>query len=77
VRFAVFAVEVTERTDAWTYKEKLVNKLEQTRARFRGIQPILVIVSREFKLYSEIKEYFKRRGIKDVRVVRPYKSICF
>jgi hypothetical protein len=71
-----FAVEVTERTDAWTYKEKLVNKLEQTRARFRGIQPILVIVSRELKLYSEIKEYFKRRGM-DVRVVRPYKSICF
>jgi hypothetical protein len=36
----------------------------------------LVIVSRELKLDSEMKEYFNRRGIMDVRVVRPYKSIC-
>jgi len=71
-----FAVEVTERTDAWHYKEKLVDKLEQTRARFRDLQPILVIVSRELKLDRETRDYFNRRGIKDVKVVRPYKSIC-
>ncbi len=70
-----YAVEVTERTDAWHYKKKFVDKLEQTRARFRGIE-ILVIVSRELKLDSEMKKYFKTRGIRDVRVVRPYKSIC-
>ncbi len=68
-----FAVEVTERTDAWTYKEKFVDKLEQTRARFRGLQPILVIVSRELKLDRETRDNFNRRGM-DVRVVRPY--IC-
>ena len=66
---------MTERTDAWHYKEKFVDKLEQTRARFRGLRPILIIVSRELKLDKEMKEYFKRRGI-DMRVVRPYKSIC-
>jgi hypothetical protein len=66
---------VTERTDAWTYKEKFVDMLEQTRARFRGIQPILVIVSRELKPDRETWNYFNRRGI-DVRVVRPYKSVC-
>ena len=66
---------MTERTDAWHYKKKLADKLEETRARFRGLRPILVIVSRELNLDSETKEYFKRRGI-DVRVVRPYKSIC-
>jgi len=66
---------VTERTDAWHYKKKFVDKLEQTRARFRSIQLKLVIVSRELKLDSKTKEYFKRRGM-DVRVVRPYKSIC-
>jgi hypothetical protein len=71
-----YAVEVTERTDAWHYKKKFVDKLEQTRARFRGLQLKLVIVSRELKLDSEMKEYFNRRGIMDVRVVRPYKSIC-
>jgi hypothetical protein len=70
-----YAVEVTERTDAWKHKEKLADKLEETRARFRGLQPILVIVSRELKLDKETKEYFDRRGM-DVRVVRPYKSIC-
>jgi hypothetical protein len=70
-----YAVEVTERTDAWHYKKTLVDKLEQTRARFRGLQPILVIVSRELKLDKETKKYFDRRGM-DVRVVRPYKSIC-
>ena len=63
---------MTERTDAWTYKEKFVDKLEQTRARFRGIELILVIVSRELKLDRETKEYFNG----DVKVVRPYKSIC-
>jgi hypothetical protein len=67
-----FAVEVTERTDAWHYKKKFVDKLEQTRARFRGIEPILVIVSRELKLDRQTKDYFNG----DVRVVRPYKSIC-
>jgi hypothetical protein len=66
---------VTERTDAWTYKEKFVDKLEQTRARFRGIELILVIVSRELKLDSEMKKYFNGRRM-GVRVVRPYKSIC-
>jgi len=66
---------VTERTDAWHYKEKFVDKLEQTRARFKGLQPILIIVSRELKLDRETRNYFNRRGI-DVRVVRPYKSIC-
>ena len=71
-----YAVEVTERTDAWHYKKKFVDKLEQTRARFRSFQQKLVIVSRELKLDSEMREYFKRRGIMDVRVVRPYKSIC-
>ena len=71
-----YAVEVTERTDAWHYKKKLADKLEQTRARFGGLQLRLVIVSRELKLDSKTKEYFERRGIKDVRVVRPYKSIC-
>ncbi len=71
-----YAVEVTERTDAWHYKKKFVDKLEQTRARFGGIKLILVIVSRELKLDSEMKEYFERRGIRDVRVVRPCKSIC-
>jgi hypothetical protein len=76
VRFAVFAVEVTERTDAWHYKKKIVDKLEQTRARFRGFQLKLVIVSRELKLDKETRDYFDRRGIMDVRVVRPYKSIC-
>jgi hypothetical protein len=70
-----YAVEVTERTDAWHYKEKFVDKLEQTRARFRGLRPILVIVSRELKLDRETRDYFNRRGM-DVRVVRPYKSIC-
>ena len=70
------AVEVTERTDAWTYKEKFVNKLEQTRARFRGFQLKLVIVSRELKLDSKTRSYLNGRGIKDVRVARPYKSIC-
>jgi len=70
-----FAVEVTERTDAWTYKEKFVDKLEQTRARFRSLRPILVMVSRELKLDRETRNYFNRRGM-DVRVVRPYKSIC-
>jgi hypothetical protein len=64
---------VTERTDAWHYKEKFVDKLEQTRARFRSIEPILVIVSRELKLDRETRNYFNRRGM-DVRVVRPY--IC-
>jgi len=71
----VFAVEVTERTDAWDYKKEFVDKLEQTRARFRSLRPILVIVSRELKLDRETKDYFNRRGM-DVRVVRPYKSIC-
>jgi hypothetical protein len=66
---------VTERTDAWHYKEKFVDKQEQTRARFRGIEPILVVVSRELKLDRETMNYFNRRGM-DVRVVRPYKSIC-
>jgi hypothetical protein len=66
---------VTERTDAWTYKEKFIDKLEQTRARFGGIELKLVIVSRELKLDRETKKYFDRRRI-DVRVVRPYKSIC-
>ncbi len=70
-----YAVEVTERTDAWKHKEKLADKLEETRARFRSLQPILVIVSRELKLDKETKEYFDRRGM-GVRVVRPYKSIC-
>jgi hypothetical protein len=70
-----YAVEVTERTDAWTYKEKFVDKLEQTWARFRSIEPILVIVSRELKLDKETRDYFDRRGM-GVRVVRPYKSIC-
>jgi len=67
-----YAVEVTERTDAWHYKKKFVDKLEQTRARFRGIEPILVIVSRELKLDRQTKDYFNG----DVKVVRPYKSIC-
>jgi riboflavin biosynthesis pyrimidine reductase len=66
---------VTERTDAWHYKKKFVDELEQTRARFRGLQPILVIVSRELKLDSEMRNYFKRRRM-GVRVVRPCKSIC-
>jgi hypothetical protein len=66
---------VTERTDAWHYKKKFVDKLEQTRARFRSIEPILVIVSRELKLDSEMKKYFNGRRM-GVRVVRPYKSIC-
>jgi riboflavin biosynthesis pyrimidine reductase len=66
---------VTERTDAWHYKKKFVDKLEQTWARFRGLQPILIIVSRQLKLDRETRNYFNRRGI-DVRVVRPYKSIC-
>ena len=66
---------MTERTDAWHYKEKFVDKLEQTRARFRVLRPILVIVSRELKLDRETRDYFNRRGM-DVRVVRPYKSIC-
>ncbi len=70
-----YAVEVTERTDAWHYKKKFVDKLEQTRARFRSIKLKLVVVSRELKLDKETKEYFDRRGM-DVRVVRPYKSIC-
>jgi hypothetical protein len=70
-----YAVEVTERRDAWHYKKMFVDKLEQTRARFRGIELKLVIVSRELKLDRETKEYFDRRGM-DVRVVRPYKSIC-
>jgi len=69
-----FAVEVTERTNAWTYKAKFVDKLEQTRARFRGLRPILVMVSRELKLDRETRNYFNRRGM-DVRAVRPY-SIC-
>jgi hypothetical protein len=30
-----YAVEVTERTDAWHYKKELADKLEQSRARFR------------------------------------------
>ena len=67
---------MTERTDAWHYKKKFVDKLEQTRARFGDLQPKLIIVSRELKLDSEMKKYFERRGIMDVRVVRPYKSIC-
>jgi hypothetical protein len=71
----IYAVEVTERTDAWHYKKELADKLEQSRARFRGLQPILVIVSRELKLDRETRNYFNRRGM-DVRVVRPYKSIC-
>ena len=71
-----YAVEVTERTDAWTYKEKFVDKLEQTRARFWGLQLILVIVSRELKLDIKTRSYLNGRGIKDVKVVRPYKSIC-
>jgi hypothetical protein len=50
-----YAVEVTERTDVWHYKKKFVDKLEETRARFRGLQPILVIVSRELKLDKETK----------------------
>ena len=66
---------MTERTDAWHYKEKFVDKQEQTRARFRGIEPILVIVSRELKLDRKTRDYFNRSGM-DVRVVRPYKSIC-
>ncbi|MCC6032298.1 MAG: hypothetical protein LM566_05200 [Pyrobaculum sp.] len=70
-----YAVEVTERTDAWDYKRKLADKLEETRARFRGIEQILVIVSRELKLDRETRDYFNRRGM-GVRVVRPYKSIC-
>ena len=70
-----FAVEVTERTDAWHYKEKFVDKLEETRTRFRSLQPILVIVSRELKLDRETRNYFNRRGM-DVRVVRPSGSIC-
>jgi hypothetical protein len=70
-----YAVEVTERTDAWHYKEKFADKLEQTRARFRGFQLKLVIVSRELKLDRETRNYFNRRGM-GVRVVRPYKSIC-
>ncbi|AKT34213.1 hypothetical protein PYWP30_00562 [Pyrobaculum sp. WP30] len=69
------AVEVTERTDAWKHKEKFVDKLEETRARFRDLQPILVIVSRELKLDRETKKYFNRRRM-DVRVVRPSGSIC-
>jgi hypothetical protein len=56
-------------------QEEVVDKLEQTRARFRGIEPILVIVSRELKLDRETRDYFDRRGM-GVRVVRPYKSIC-
>ncbi len=71
-----YAVEVTERTDAWMYKEKLVDKLEQTRARFRGLRLIFVIVSRELKLDRKTRSYLNGRGIRDVRVVRPYKSIC-
>jgi hypothetical protein len=67
-----FAVEVTERTDAWHYKKKFVDKLEQTRARFGGFQLKLVIVSRELKLDRKTKEYFNG----DVKVVRPNKSIC-
>jgi hypothetical protein len=66
---------VTERADAWHYKKKFVDKLEQTWARFRGLRPILVIVSRELKLDRETKKYFNRCGM-GVRVVRPYKSIC-
>ena len=69
------AVEVTERTDAWKHKGKLADKLEETRARFRGLELILVIVSRELKLDRETKEYFDRRRI-DVRVVRPSGSVC-
>ena len=67
-----YAVEVTERTDAWHYKKKFVDKLEQTQARFRGFQLKLVIVSRELMLDRKTKEYFNG----DVKVVRPYKSIC-
>jgi hypothetical protein len=70
-----YAVEVTERTDVWHYKKKLADKLEEARARFRGLQPILVIVSRELKLDKETKEYFDRRGM-GVRVVRPSGNIC-
>jgi len=70
-----FAVEVTERIDAWKHKEKFVDKLEETRARFKGLQPILIIVSRELKLDRETRNYFNGRGM-GVRVVRPYKSIC-
>jgi len=70
-----YAVEVTERTDAWHYKKKFVDKLEQTRARFRGLQPILIIVSRELKLDRETRNYFNRRRM-GVRVVRPSGSIC-
>ncbi len=66
---------MTERTDAWMCKEKFVDKLEQTRARFRGLQPILVIVSRKLKLDRETRNYFNGRRM-GVRVVRPYKSIC-
>ena len=36
----------------------------------------MVIVSRELKLDRETKEYFDRRGMKEVRVVRPSGSIC-
>ncbi|MFP3267740.1 MAG: hypothetical protein RXQ56_09830 [Thermoproteus sp.] len=71
----LFAVEVTERTNAWHYKGKFVDKLEQTRAMFRGLQPTLVIVSKELKLDKETREYFNRRGM-DARVVRPSGSIC-
>jgi hypothetical protein len=35
-----------------------------------GLQPILVIVSRELKLDKEMEEYFDRRGM-GVRVVSP------
>jgi len=54
---------------------KLADKLEETRARFRSLRPILVIVSRELKLDRETRNYFNRLGMY-VRVVRPYKSIC-
>jgi hypothetical protein len=70
-----YAVEVTERTDAWHYKKKFVDKLEQTWARFRSIEPILVILSRELKLDRKTRSYLNGRRM-DVRVVRPYKSIC-
>jgi hypothetical protein len=70
-----YAVEVTERADAWHYKKKFVDKLEQTWARFRGLQPILVIVSRELKLDKETKKYFNRHRM-GVRVVRPSGNIC-
>jgi hypothetical protein len=66
---------VTERTDAWHYKEKFVDKLEETRTRFRSLEPILVIVSRELKLDRKTRSYFNRRRM-DVRVVRPSESIC-